>query len=328
MQHCKVGSSCSDWVNLLIGVPQGSVLGPILFNIFMNDFFMFITQSDVCNFADDTSLYAHGKTISEVSEKLENDVIRALDWFKMNSLVPNAKKFQMMFLGTKSKTKLCLEINGKKCVSSDKVKLLGITIDWKLQFNDHVKALCINANKKVSALMRLRKKLSLDQKSILFNSFISSQFGYCPIIWMFCGKTTNHLISRVHNRALKALYNDFDSSYTELLAKGNHKTVHDINLQKLIMKVYKCLNGDCPDILKDIFVKKQSLNYNLRISNLLELPKQCSTITYGLQTFRYRGSATWNTLPDDLKESGSISMLKKKLKDITIKCSCKICLNS
>ena len=71
----------------------------------------FITQSNVCNFADDSSLYAYGMTLSEVVEKLENDTKRAMDWFHINSLVPNPKTFQMMFLGTKSKINLCLEIN-------------------------------------------------------------------------------------------------------------------------------------------------------------------------------------------------------------------------
>ena len=138
---------------------------------------------------------------------------------------------------------------------------------------------------------------------------------------MFCEKRANQLISRVHNGALKALYNDFDSRYTELLRK--------VIIKLYTILIYRNLSQKISLTFWKIFLsKKHSLNYNLRISNLLELPKQCSTITYGLQTFRYRGSATWNTLPDDINESGSISMLKKKLKDITIKFSCKSCLNS
>ena len=326
MQRCKIGSSYSDWVDILIGVPQGSVLGPLLFNIFMNDFFSFITQSNVCNFADDSSLYAYGMTLSEVVEKLENDTKRAMDWFHINSLVPNPNKFQMMFLGTKSKINLCLEINGNKCISSDKVKLLGITIDWKLHFNNHVKLLCEKANQKASALMRLRNKLSIDKKLVLFNSFVSSQFGYCPLVWMFCGKTTNDLVRNVHKRALRALYNDFDSNYGDLLAKGNHKTIHELNVKKLIVKVYKCINGDCPEILKYIFVKNENINYNLRIKNLLILPKKSHTITYGLHSFKYRGSATWNSLSDSIKECKPVSVLNKKLKESKIVCSCKICV--
>ena len=109
-----MGSSYSAWADVPLGVPQGSVLGPILFNIFINDLFIFITETLVCNFADDTSIYAHGNTIDIVINKLEMDLRNALIWFKNNSLVPNPKKFQIMFLGTRSKQKLCLEIDNKK----------------------------------------------------------------------------------------------------------------------------------------------------------------------------------------------------------------------
>lgn len=296
-----------------------------MFNIFINDFFHFISESQVCNFADDTTIYSHGNTIDEVITKLENDVVRALKWFEINSLAPNAKKFQVMFLGTKSKTKLCLEINGKKCLTSESVKLLGITIDWKLQFNTHVKLLCKKANNKVSALMRLRKKLDFDQKLTLFNSFVSSQFGYSPLIWMFHGKTSHDLVNRVHRRALRALYNDFQSPYKDLLSKGNHLTIHEINLQKLITKVYKCISGDTPIFLSNYFKQVDTSPYELRIKNLLVLPP-CSTTTYGTQSFKYRGSASWNSLPDSLKETTSFSVLKSNLTKTTIKCSCKICI--
>lgn len=128
-QRCKVGSVYSSWLDTLSGVPQGSVLGPLLFNIFINDFFIFIKECDVCNFADDNSLYTSGKTLEEVTSKLENDMKIAMTWFQNNSLSPNPKKFQLMFLGTNKITYKCLSINGNKCFSKTSIKLLGINID-------------------------------------------------------------------------------------------------------------------------------------------------------------------------------------------------------
>ena len=105
------------------------------------------------------------------------------------------------------------------CVSKKCVLLLGVNIDWKLNFNNHVHIICAKATAKLKALYRLRSKLSHSQKMILYNSFIMSIFNYCPIIWMFCGKTANAKINNIQRKALQSLYDDFHSNYDELLQR-------------------------------------------------------------------------------------------------------------
>ncbi len=219
---------------------------------------------------------------------------------------------------------MCLEINNEKTISSSEVTLLGITIDWKLQFNRHVENICNNARKKTGALMRLRNKLNTDQKLILYNSFIKSQFGYCPIVWLCHGKVAEKKINSIQKRALRAVYNDFNSSFHELLKKGSHEMIHQTNLKHLVVKVYECLRNETPEILHGIF--NEDISYhNLRINKLLKLPKT-NTITFGVHSFAYRGSATWNSLPDSYKDCINSSVLKSQLKGSTIDCSCKLCV--
>ena len=232
-QRVKIGSSYSFWFDIERGVPQGSILGPLLFNVFINDLFMFIENCEICNFADDNTLYSSGKELSYILENLKHDMKIILKWFKMNSLKANPAKFQFMILGKKLGNKVKLKINSIVINESDTVKLLGITIDSKLTFNEHISNLCRNASYKLFALRRIRKYLTQDQAILLYNAFINSQFNYAPIIWMFCRKTQYLKIQKIHHKALKIVFNS-DKSYEELLQMNNEVTIHQKHLRTLV----------------------------------------------------------------------------------------------
>ena len=96
---------------------------------------------------------------------------------------------------------------------SHQEKLLGITIDKNLNFNEHISIICKKASAKVTALSRLMKILPLDKKRVLMKAFIESQFSYCPLIWMFCSRKMNRKINHLHERALRLVYNDYNSTF-------------------------------------------------------------------------------------------------------------------
>ena len=97
----KIGSSYRFWYDIIRGVHQGSILGPLLFNIFINDLFFVITLSELCNFADENTLYSSDKELEIVFRNLETDLSNVLAWINISSLKPNPAKFQFMVLGTK-----------------------------------------------------------------------------------------------------------------------------------------------------------------------------------------------------------------------------------
>ena len=99
----KIGSSYSVWNEIKRDVPQGSILGPLLFNVFINDIFMFIEKTEVCNFADDNTIYDCGEDLSNILQNLKHNVKILLKWFRINSLQANPGKFQFMILGKKNK---------------------------------------------------------------------------------------------------------------------------------------------------------------------------------------------------------------------------------
>ena len=136
----------------------------------------------------------------------------------------NPSKFQIMFLGLKGTNKLCLNMKGQLIPSSEHVKLLGVNIDNSLKFETHVKELCKKVNQKVYAFGRLRPYLGEQKSKLLLNSVVMSNFSYCPLIWLFCSKVANNEINRTHKRALRTLYRDYESTFEELLDRGDTKT--------------------------------------------------------------------------------------------------------
>ena len=120
---------------------------------------------------------------------LEIDIYNTLEWFKSNMLVANPSKFQLMFMGLSQDNKLCLENFEKIIPSTNEVKLSGTMIDAKLKFDTLVESLCVKANRTVgSAFSRVTRSLQQPQKRLLHNSFVTSSFKYCPLIWIFLWK--------------------------------------------------------------------------------------------------------------------------------------------
>ena len=137
LQRVQIGSHRSTANVIKIGVPQGSVLGHLLFNIFINDLFLINLNSEICNFTDDNTLYSCGHDLQEIVTNLENDLSKLLDLFKSNEIA-NPNKFQLMFLGIHGQIRLRLNIEESKVPTAGHVKLLGVEIDSKLTFNKHI----------------------------------------------------------------------------------------------------------------------------------------------------------------------------------------------
>ena len=153
-QLTKIGSSYSSWHDIKEQFHKGLYLGPVLFNIFINDLFLFIRKPGICNFADDNTLCSVGRNIENVISDLKTDLVGVIEWFKINSLKANPGKFQFMVLGSKDERFFNIHTNNVQIKNSNEVKLLGITIDKNLTFKKHISELFRRESYKLPALSR------------------------------------------------------------------------------------------------------------------------------------------------------------------------------
>ena len=215
----------------------------------------------------------------------------------------------------KTKTKSIEEVK--------KGKLLGITFDNNLTIGEHIKHICKQASNKLYALARISHFLDEQKRKILMKSFIISQFNYCPIIWMYCQRKSNNLINRIHERALRIAYNDYVSDFNTLLEKDNSVTIHQRNIQALTLEIYKTQHNMNPDFMKEIFCLHQH-NYPTRCQNLVYPNPR--TVMYGLESFGYKASQLWNSIPRKFQEANDVSTFKSYNSKYCGKiCKCNLC---
>lgn len=306
-QRVKICNTRSDWVNLRKGVPQGSILGPLLFNIFMNDMFYFIEKCILYNYADDNSVSTCAPNLGDVICSLKLDCGNAIKWFKDNGMQANADKFQFMLVSPRITDAISINICENVTITSEPhVKVLGIIIDRNLNFSEQVSASCKKAARQLNALARISNFLDIDTRKIIFNSFIRSNFSYCPLVWHFCGKQNNMKIEKIQERALRIIYRDFESSYDDLLEVSNNSTALIGRLKILIMEVFKSIKQLNPPCMNDLFEIKDT-PYSMRNPLKIVQPWKRTT-TFGLKSVSYLGPKIWNDLPIDFNDVPNMSV--------------------
>ena len=182
-QSVKISNISSFFRAIILGVPQGSILGPILHDIFINDSFLWLTKSDLHYFTDDNTIAVTCKNLNDLLRTLEKELESAIDWFKNNNMVANPEKFQAFIMNKRRENQIThkLKICKNEIETTKSVQLLGVEIDNQLSFNQHISKLCFKAAMQLNAICRLAKYMGNKKKISMINSFVYSNFNYCTL---------------------------------------------------------------------------------------------------------------------------------------------------
>ena len=321
-QLVRTESNISQIKSVNIGVPQGTVLGPILFLLYVNDLPSIITDALLSMYADDSFLCSSAFSIKEACNKLNSCLIHVSNWFKENRLLINTSKSHFMVIGTQSRIKninetITITLNEKPLDKITSTKLLGMIIDENLNFNQHIDFLIKKTSPKIALLKRLRHILPLESLNKIYHATVQPHFDYSLTVWGNSSKQNLSSIQKLQNRAARAITGNYDytTSVSGLIKQLSWMNIHQRLSYFLGILVFKCLNNQAPTYLTELlnYVTDHQTYHTRSVSNnLLLVPR--SHLSLFRQSFHFAGSSLWNTLPISITKCDNIYKFKTDLK--------------
>ena len=309
-QSVCINNSYSDLLPVLSGVPQGSILGPLLFIIYINNMTSYINQIQLLKFADDTKCFKHICTLTD-SEVLQENVIALLTWSKDTDLNFNLKKF--VHLSFKRKLETTYTISDITIPRNDSHKDLGLVLSDNLSWDKHYKSISARAYKILGLIRRtIDSTHSTSVKASLYISLVRSQLLYCTQVWRPHLMKDILIIERIQRRATKYLLNDYTSSYkTRLIKLKILPLMYLFELQDLLFAI-KSIKSPTTQFNIHSYINFSSANTRSGASNKLIIPRHLNNISR--HSYFHRLPTLWNFMPIfDLDLP--FQLLKSKFKD-------------
>ena len=251
----------SDPEPISIGVPQGSILGPLLFILHVNDLPNVENRCSMHMYADDTILFYAASKVEALQERLNEELKAIKCWLRQNSLFLNVYKTEAMVFGTSPRLSdidsFTISVNGTSIKRVSQFKYLGVVFDECLSWNDHVKFILAKAGKRVGMLGRIRYRTTWHSAKIIYTSMTRPIIEYCDTVWGCCGQVIKNALESLQRRAGRIVCR----------ASINEDTIEKLNLTTLAYRqskytlnlVNKCINGQCPQFFKSYFTFNKHL---------------------------------------------------------------------
>ena len=321
-QFCRVNGVASDIMDIEVGVPQGSCLGPLLFLIYINDLPQAVQGSTVSMYADDTSLCHQSYDMTQLNEAINNDLRHLDTWLQGNKLSLNVAKTHSMLITTKQKRNILkssnhnleLNIRENELEIVQKTKYLGVQIDCSLDWKEQIKAVSAKVSRAVGFLKHAKKFLPRETLKTLYTGIVEPHFRYCCSVWGCCGLTEINQLQKLQNRAARIVTNSsFETPSRPLIEGLGWKTIQQLISNESETMVFKSLNELAPQYLCGLFTRNSQCSARtLRNTDTdVRLPKKKSA--NGQKCFSFRGAKLWNSLSAESKQASSLNSFKKSI---------------
>ena len=301
------------------GIPQGSILGPLIFCLYVNDIcnLQLHSKTKISLYADDTAVFHHGKDYKVCEYNLQKDFSRILKWLKYNGLFLNANKTKTILFG--SKRKICIHyINDNVLDSVESMKYLGVTLDKNLTWSLHVKEVVKKVSGTIAYIRRIRNYISRKNLITLYYSLILPHLNYCNSVWGNTSKQNLTKLQKLQNRyARLVLLAEYFTPQNVLMSKLKWRSLEErIKYQKCIL-IFKIINDLSSPYLNPCISKRPVL-YSTRyaLNSPLFIPK-CKT-HFKTKTLAVSGAKIYNKLPYHIKNCKSLQSFKKNVKTFQV----------
>ncbi len=314
-QVVNLNGVLSEEAEIKCGVPQGSILGPLLFLLFINDLSQVLSTA-----VNSTDLYADDTTISDISfskDILQQNLQHSLDiletWCKENGMVLNTEKTKVIFITTPQKrTKMGniqLNVNYKnvslKLTTGD--KLLGVHIQDNLKWDTHINSIKRKIASNIWLLSKIKYFIPLNSRIIYYKAYIQPHLDFCNVIWGGTGVNNLNKLLSLQKRACKTIFGPEYVNFKDALNKINSLTIHQRIILQKAKFMYKVHNKLVPEYIQDMYQYRESSGLNIRNSSSTDFEVPRPRIELFKESMSYSGSRIWNSIPENIRLSKTIN---------------------